>query len=502
MDECERRGWDTIVLRARPDKIPNPPAPRFDGKNTSFESFLNAFHTYIGNREAPEEDKFQHLLLCLEGSPRKLLSGMAAAPYSIGLFRDAIQTLIKRYGAGDRLEDYLSKKIQRFAPMRRMDLDSVIELSALLDEIYYNTRSRHPFDFEQRLMAWPWLANNLRNKMPKPEQLHFLGEITKNRREENILTLRDFVRWRYDLLSRCDPYEWEDRPTRAGDLRSYPAQARPELEYGYYESYDEQDLSRPTWQPQPREVGEQVDSRPMGHYTRPPSSYEGTRVGEYRSYAEDRSYEVSSAPVPRAREGTPNNTGQPTQSNPASNPATAGDRPRRGCPCCGDAGHWLAKCEKFKLLPMKDRYAILRDRRLCYHCLGFGHGIANCPNSPDRVCGVEDCQDKHHPLVHRRKEQASFLCSIEEYMLGVDREEEAGGDWTQGCIAQQSFKVDQTGLAGRAPIVSLPLELENIAIMTVTCDIVRVRGMSSLYALTITGGSGPARVRGHAKSSL
>ena len=181
---------------------------------------MNAFHTYVGNRDAPEADKFQHLLLCLSGIPRKMLGGMASAPYSLGFFRDAINILARRYGTGERLEDYFSTKIQRFPLIRRLDFESIVELSALLDEIYYHTRSRHPEDYQERLVRWHWLATNLRYKLPRPEQIAFCGELTKAHKKENVLTFREYIHWKYEIFSKCDPYEWEEKPGRTGELRS------------------------------------------------------------------------------------------------------------------------------------------------------------------------------------------------------------------------------------------------------------------------------------------
>src|SRR5574343_143977 len=67
-----------------------------------------------------------------------------------------------------------------------------------------------------------------------------------------------------------------------------------------------------------------------------------------------------------------------------------------------------------------------------------------------------------------------FICSIEEYMQGCDFEEDTSGEGTLGYISQQTFKMDQTGGFGQPPVTPLPMELENIAIKTVTCDLVGV----------------------------
>ena len=124
----------------------------------------------------------------------KLLSGMASAPYTPGTFREAVLLLTKRYGTGERLEDHLCRRIQRFPILKRLDSENLVELQSLLDEIYYHTRARYPWDFEQRLESWTWMALALRDKIPRHDQMAFLGELERDRRRENLLTFRDFIR--------------------------------------------------------------------------------------------------------------------------------------------------------------------------------------------------------------------------------------------------------------------------------------------------------------------
>ncbi len=403
VDECRRRGWDSRARRADNGKLPLPTAPKFDGRNVTFESFLNSFHTYVGSKEAPEEDKFQYLLNCLSGTPFKLLAGMASAPYGAGFFREAIEVLKNRYGSGDHLEDFFSSKVNRFPNLKRLDFDSVVDISGLLDELYYHTRARYPCDFEDRLESWRWLACSIRLKLPKADQLAYCGEIARNRRDESILTLREWISWRYDQISRCDPFEWEDH-SRPGEIRSYPVR---EVTNRYYDTEDREEQSRaqpyyydrqppPSWHP------EVIDPRPIGYYQPPALQYAGRRQGEIRNYAEERSYKVLGVLTLESTSRTP---GSSTGQDPGAPKPRDDAAPKKTlkCVCCGE-GHWITKCEKFKLMPMGERYKLVRNKRLCYHCLAWGHSVRKCTFLPDRRCGMEGCTDLHHPLVHRRRE--------------------------------------------------------------------------------------------------
>jgi len=62
--------------------------------------------------------------------------------------------------------------------------------------------------------------------------------------------------------------------------------------------------------------------------------------------------------------------------------------------CTGS--HSLAKCEKFLLLSVEQRYTLARKKRVCFNCLRSGHFTPKCPSKSR----CKHCRCKHHSLLH------------------------------------------------------------------------------------------------------
>ena len=89
----------------------------------------------------------------------------------------------------------------------------------------------------------------------------------------------------------------------------------------------------------------------------------------------------------------------------ASEPAKrAKDSQRlRKCVACETANHGLWQCQKFVSDSLEKRKSLVRQKRLCFNCLGSGHGVKNCPSKARcRTCG-----ESHHTLLHPSTEQST-----------------------------------------------------------------------------------------------
>jgi len=69
----------------------------------------------------------------------------------------------------------------------------------------------------------------------------------------------------------------------------------------------------------------------------------------------------------------------------------------RKCPMC-EGGHTLGYCPKFKNMAYTERMEAVRTYKVCMCCLKVGHIIRTC--RAVKVCTVEGCKRKHHPLLH------------------------------------------------------------------------------------------------------
>ena len=71
------------------------------------------------------------------------------------------------------------------------------------------------------------------------------------------------------------------------------------------------------------------------------------------------------------------------------------------CTFCGAIReHKPADCKTFLSLPKQQKWDMVASKRLCYHCLRFGHNVAQCNVEKGKLCGMNGCQRVHHPVLH------------------------------------------------------------------------------------------------------
>ena len=74
----------------------------------------------------------------------------------------------------------------------------------------------------------------------------------------------------------------------------------------------------------------------------------------------------------------------------------------RHCKVCkGHHGVW--RCDKFKDLPVQERWNTAKRLKLCFRCLGGDHRSQTCVRT--RVCGINNCKDNHNRLWHVSNQQ-------------------------------------------------------------------------------------------------
>ena len=452
-NDCTTRGWTNRTGPGN-SKMPPHPAPKFDG-TTCYETFVNKFHTYVGNKQAPEEDKFAYLLECVSGQPRTMLGAMSSVPYEIGFLERAFVILRNRYGAGQKLDRYLQQRLMKVPTIKRFDLDSLVNLSNIIDEIFYRVRAIRVHDYETYFEDQTWLVTHLMEKIPVWEQQGYVAELTRGpSKEQNFLTFRDYIMWRYEQVNILTPFSYEEKSREA-------AKAKPTNVFQHFQ-FSDAPVESETHQSE--------------------SASQNTTLQSYEPWTEESAqwaapqseahhvYQATGAPSPGGSTEVPRSNPIPAVPQPG---ATGNGPPRYNpnCVCCGSPEHRIWACQKFITMKLADRYEFVRVNGLCYHCLSKGHGIGVCKFAVDRRCGIDGCQARHHRLVHKPKE--STLCSVEEYLYYMASQPASTEDLAdQLCgvsiYSGQIFNInDET--------VNLPRELErfeHVSIKTITCDLV------------------------------
>ncbi|XP_037932729.1 uncharacterized protein LOC119667505 [Teleopsis dalmanni] len=72
------------------------------------------------------------------------------------------------------------------------------------------------------------------------------------------------------------------------------------------------------------------------------------------------------------------------------------------CYICG-GGHKIMECEIFTNEPTNQRWRIVKEKKLCRQCLGEHR--RRCFSN--KVCGIDGCNARHHPMLHSRIDQST-----------------------------------------------------------------------------------------------
>jgi len=157
-------------------KIPLKQPEKFTGKGKpNWEEFLNRFETYAGNKNSPENEKFQVLLDCLGGEARDLIQGFTEVSYEKGMYVKVLTILGEHYGDSRNLKSLLMGRLSACQPLKKMEYSSCTKITGILDD----------FDFRaQRLCG------------RDPRALHFFYESLDIQAERLIALLPESERSR------------------------------------------------------------------------------------------------------------------------------------------------------------------------------------------------------------------------------------------------------------------------------------------------------------------
>ena len=77
-----------------------------------------------------------------------------------------------------------------------------------------------------------------------------------------------------------------------------------------------------------------------------------------------------------------------------------------GCKKTSNISHCLAHCSSFMVLSVEDRVKVVKTSRSCAVCLHPSHTSDKClsKNKDNYVCGIDNCQSHHHPVLHGSKQ--------------------------------------------------------------------------------------------------
>lgn len=154
--------------------------------------------------------------------------------------------------------------------------------------------------------------------------------------------------------------------------------------------------------------------------------------------------------------------------NPGSINTTEGEeklieRTERKCFACNKTKHGIENCWALKDKTLDERWKIVKQARVCFCCLKEGHQTTQCPDG--KVCGVNECDRKHHPLLHSNIRRDAATTPYQGPSLASPKQVDSTGTvnsetnmGSNGMIASKSY-ID--GMDGPLPIVTVRLRGKN-----------------------------------------
>ena len=103
------------------------------------------------------------------------------------------------------------------------------------------------------------------------------------------------------------------------------------------------------------------------------------------------------------REGMSTLKKKPARDRSHRNFVVVRGRSESNCACCNKAGHRVWFCDIFKDRTVRQRWALAKEKQLCFRCLSGRHLGKDCPRT--QVCGINGCKSKHHRLLHEVAEK-------------------------------------------------------------------------------------------------
>ena len=185
-----------------------------------------------------------------------------------------------------------------------------------------------------------------------------------------------------------------------------------------------------------------------------------TQEAEYRALASETKSGLSrqNAPSSSARQDTnPTSARRSGPSYPVNTARThvSFNSTQGQCLACGQK-HAIWTCDVFRQMNGSQRWSVAKREKLCYRCLAAGHRGIDCKRT--RTCGVNDCRENHHWLLHKQdSEQGSARQGSEQ---PIEQSAKKGGGHSQ-CTKSGGSAADFNGLTVGLPSTDPAREVES-----------------------------------------
>ena len=110
----------------------------FDGisHSCSFEEFKATLVVVCGGHNMPESQKLVCLKQLLAGDPLKIFNNIVGFDFLPGSLERVLCTLEDHFGGPQRIVNSYINRLTQYAPIRRFDCNSLLDLITIVEEIY------------------------------------------------------------------------------------------------------------------------------------------------------------------------------------------------------------------------------------------------------------------------------------------------------------------------------------------------------------------------------
>lgn len=127
------------------------------------------------------------------------------------------------------------------------------------------------------------------------------------------------------------------------------------------------------------------------------------------------------------------------------------------CLRCGKE-HLLSTCPEWKKLSVSERWALAKERKMCYRCLDNTHLAKNCPNSEE--CKIDGCDRTHHRDLHNPGKSATSnnTATAKQTYVTTNQQDSQPIDYMEDAVSLRLVPVYLCGKDGRKIVVNALLD--------------------------------------------
>ena len=312
--------------------LPKPELMNFDGKAKDYYKFIVNFETNLASRVTDSRLKLSYLIQLCSGEPKQLIEDCVLLEPDEGYVR-ACHLLGQRYGRAHIIARSHIDALTKGPPIKENDVQGLVKLSQDMQTCELTLTKLCYLADVNSMDTLRCIVARL-PKIIRGKWVEKAAQILKTE-EPKFSHLCQFIQDRADVASTM---------------------------YGQEFAQD----SKAKGPPQAKSGGKKFDKAPK--VTTLVTKVEGAEGAK----------------------STERVKGQWVESK-GRNPKGKG----KGCNCCGE-NHSLTNCPRFAGMTLEKRRDFIRNNKLCFNCLYYGHTARGCLKKSQ----CTKCRRKHHDLVH------------------------------------------------------------------------------------------------------